>query len=102
MKRYATLFALICMLSAFVGVAYSAGEQEKAATDAAAQWLALTDSGQRAGSWFQAASAFRGKTLRSQDNPAFTRTRSSAELRAALESLPTRYRFAAAINRMAS
>ena len=57
MKPYVSLFALICVLSAFVGVAYSADEKEKAATDAATQWLALVDSGQYAESWFQASSA---------------------------------------------
>jgi hypothetical protein len=65
-KRYVTLFALICMLSAFVGVAYSADEKEKAGTDATTQWLALVDSGQYAESWFQASSFFRGATSKEQ------------------------------------
>ena len=34
-KLDVTLFALICVLLAFVGVAYSADERETAATDAA-------------------------------------------------------------------
>jgi len=54
------------MLTAFVGVAYSADEKEKAATDASVQWLALVDSGQYAESWFQAASAIRGKVSKEQ------------------------------------
>lgn len=66
MKHYVTLFALICVLSAFVGVAYSADEKEKAATEAATQWLALTDSRQYAESWFQASSAFRGAMSKEQ------------------------------------
>jgi Protein of unknown function (DUF4019) len=60
------LFALICVLSAFVGVAYSADDKEKAATDAATQWLTLTDSGQYAESWFQASSTFRGVVSKEQ------------------------------------
>ncbi len=66
MKPLAILFALICVLPAFVGVAYSADEKEKAAVDAATQWLPLVDSGQYAESWFQAASAFRGKVSNEQ------------------------------------
>jgi len=65
-KSHVSLFALICMLTAFVGVAYSADEKEKAATDASVQWLALVDSGQYAESWFQAASAIRGKVSKEQ------------------------------------
>jgi Protein of unknown function (DUF4019) len=65
-KRYVKLFALICVLSAFVGVVYSADDKEKAATDAATQWLTLTDSRQYAESWFQASSAFRGAVSKEQ------------------------------------
>lgn len=60
------LFALICVLPAFVGVAYSADDKEKAATDAATQWLTLTDSRQYAESWFQASSTFRGAVSKEQ------------------------------------
>ena len=66
LKYYVILFELICVLSAFVGVAYSADEKEKAATEAATQWLALTDSRQYAESWFQASSAFRGAVSKEQ------------------------------------
>ena len=70
MKYRVTLLALILMLMASVGVAYSADDKEKqketAATDAATPWLALVDSGQYAESWFQAASAFRGKVSKEQ------------------------------------
>ena len=66
MKLYKTLFALICVLLAFAGVAYPADEKEKAATDATTQWLALVDSGQYAESWFQASSFFRGATSKEQ------------------------------------
>ena len=66
MKRYVKLFALICVLSAFVGVAYSADDKEKAATDAATQWLTLTDSRQYAESWFQASITFRGAVSKEQ------------------------------------
>lgn len=48
-----------------VGVAYSADEKEKAATDAT-QWLALVDSRQCAESWFQGASFFRGAVSKEQ------------------------------------
>jgi hypothetical protein len=60
------LFALIWVLSAFVGVAYSADEKKKAATDAATQWLMLTDSRQYAESWFQTSSTFRGAVSKEQ------------------------------------
>ena len=66
MKSHVTLFALICILAAFAGVAYSADEKEKAATDAATQWLVLVDSGQYAESWFQGASYFRGAVSKEQ------------------------------------
>ncbi len=66
MKHCVILFALICVLSAFVGVAYSADDKEKAATDAATQWLTLTDSRQYVESWFQASSAFRGAVSKEQ------------------------------------
>lgn len=73
MKPYLSLFALICVLSAFVGVAYSADEKEQAATDAATQWLALVDSGQYAESWFQASSFFRGATSKERGRTHWTR-----------------------------
>jgi hypothetical protein len=41
-------------------------EKEKAASDAAAQWLALVDSNQYAESWFQASSDFRGAVSKEQ------------------------------------
>ena len=66
MKHHVILFALICVLSALVGVAYSADEKEKAATDAATQWLMLTDSRQYAESWFQASTTFRGAVGKEQ------------------------------------
>ena len=66
MKSHVTLFALICILTAFAGVAYSADEKEKAATDAATQWLVLVDSGQYAESWFQGASFLRGAVSKEQ------------------------------------
>jgi hypothetical protein len=65
-KLYKTLFALICVLLAFAGVAYSTDEKEETATDATTQWLALVDSGQYAESWFQASSFFRGATSKEQ------------------------------------
>lgn len=46
MKAFVTSFALICVLSAFVGIADGADEKEKAASDAATPWLALVDTGQ--------------------------------------------------------
>jgi len=49
-----------------LGVAYSTDEKELAATDAATQWLTLTDSRQYAESWFQASSAFRGARSKEQ------------------------------------
>ena len=66
MKRHLTWFAVICLLTALAGVAYPADEKEKAATDAATQWLALVDSRQYAESWVQAASFFRGKMSKEQ------------------------------------
>ena len=45
-KAFVTSFALICVLSAFVGIADGADEKEKAASDAATPWLALVDTGQ--------------------------------------------------------
>ena len=66
MKSHVTLLALICILAAFAGVAYSADEKEKAATDAATQWLVLVDSGQYAESWFQGASYFRRAVSKEQ------------------------------------
>ena len=40
-----TLFALLCMLTAFVGVVYSADEEDEAATDTAALDMALLGQG---------------------------------------------------------
>jgi hypothetical protein len=65
-KHYVILFALICVLSAFAGVAYATDETEKAATEATTQRLMLTDSRQDAESWFQASSAFRGAVSKEQ------------------------------------
>ena len=75
MKSCVTLFALICLLTAFAGVAYSADEKEKAATDAATQWLVLVDSGQYAESWFQGASSFRGAVSKEQWKDALDKVR---------------------------
>jgi hypothetical protein len=60
MKFLIKLFAIVFLLTASASIAFSADDKEKAATDAAAQWLAIVDSGQYAESWFQAASALRG------------------------------------------
>ena len=57
---------LILVLTVFVGLSLSAQEKEKAATDAASQWLALIDSGQYGESWFQASSDFRGAASKEQ------------------------------------
>jgi hypothetical protein len=65
-KAFVTSFALICVLSAFVGIAYGAVEKEKAASDAATPWLALVDTGQYAESWFQGANFFRGAVSKEQ------------------------------------
>ena len=75
MKSCVTLFALICLLTAFAGVAYSADEKERAATDAATQWLVLVDSGQYAESWFQGASSFRGAVSKEQWKDALDKVR---------------------------
>jgi hypothetical protein len=53
------LLALILWFAASAGVSFCVDEKEKAATDAATEWLMLVDSGQYAESWFQSASAFR-------------------------------------------
>lgn len=66
MKSCVRLFAVMFLLTAFAGVAFSANEKEKAAADAATPWLALVDSGQYAESWFQAGSAFRGAVSKEQ------------------------------------
>lgn len=55
--------------------AFPAGDKEKAATDAATQWLALVDSGQYAKSWFQAASVFRNAISKEQRKNALDSTR---------------------------
>jgi hypothetical protein len=65
-KSYRRLFALVFLLTALTGTALSAEEREKAATEAAAPWLALVDSGQYAESWFQASSDFRGAASKEQ------------------------------------
>jgi hypothetical protein len=67
-KPYVIWFALICVPPAFVGVACSADEKEKAATDAVAQWLTVVDSGQYGESWFQASGIFRGAVLTNTTN----------------------------------
>jgi hypothetical protein len=54
------------VLTTFVGIPLSAQEKEKAATDAATQWLGLIDSGQYGESWFQASSDFRGAASKEQ------------------------------------
>jgi len=54
----------VFLLAAFASSAFPADEKEKAATDAAAQWLALVDSGQYGESWFQAATTFRNAVSR--------------------------------------
>jgi hypothetical protein len=69
------LFAVMFLLTAFAGIAFSADDKEKAATDAAAQWLAIVDSGQYAESWFQAASALRGAMSKEQWKNALDSTR---------------------------
>lgn len=66
MKLCIKLFAVFFLLTAFAGAAFSADEKEKAATDAAAQWLAIVDSGKYAESWFQGASAFRDAVSKEQ------------------------------------
>lgn len=66
MKFLIKLFAVMFLLTAFTGVAFSADEREKAAADAATPWLALVDSGQYGESWFQAAGAFRGAMSKEQ------------------------------------
>jgi len=60
------LWIVLLVLTAFVVRPISAQEKEKAATDAAAQWLALIDSSQYGESWFQASSDFRGAASKEQ------------------------------------
>jgi Protein of unknown function (DUF4019) len=59
-------YVIALVLTTFVGLSLSAQEREKAATDAATQWLALIDSGQYPESWFQASSDFRGAASKEQ------------------------------------
>ena len=66
MKSCLKLWTVVLVLTAFVVLPLSAQEKEKAATDAAAQWLALIDSGQYGESWFQASSDFRGAASKEQ------------------------------------
>jgi hypothetical protein len=47
-------------------VSFCVDDKEKAATDAATEWLMLVDSGQYAESWFQSASAFRDRVSKEQ------------------------------------
>jgi hypothetical protein len=54
------------VLTTFAGFSLSAQEKEKAATNAATEWLALIDSGQYGESWFQASSDFRGAASKEQ------------------------------------
>lgn len=58
--------AMALVLTTFMGLPASAQEKEKAATDAATQWLALIDSNQYPESWFQASSDFRGSASKEQ------------------------------------
>jgi len=69
------MLVVVFLLAAFANAAFPADEKEKAATDAAAQWLALVDSGQYAESWFQAASAFRNAVSKEQWKNAMDSTR---------------------------
>jgi hypothetical protein len=50
-------------------------KRKRAPTDAAAQWLALVDSGQYAESWFQASSFFRGTMSKEQWKDALDKVR---------------------------
>lgn len=59
LKSNRLLFAVLFLLTALAAAAFSADEREKAAEDAASQWLAVVDSGQYGESWFQAAGSFR-------------------------------------------
>ena len=75
LKHSARLLVAVFVLTAFAGAAFSADEKEKAATDAAAQWLVVVDSGQYGESWFQAASAFRNAVSKEQWKNAMDSTR---------------------------
>jgi uncharacterized protein DUF4019 len=66
LKQCSRLLVVVSLLAAFAPVAFSADEKEKAATDAAAQWLTIVDSRQYAESWFQAASALRNAVTKEQ------------------------------------
>jgi hypothetical protein len=66
LKQCSRLLVVVSLLAAFAAVAFSADEKEKAATDTAAQWLTIVDSGQYAESWFQAASALRNVVTKEQ------------------------------------
>jgi len=66
MRSCLRVLAVFALLAAFAGFAFPAEEKEQAATDAAAPWLALVDSGQYAESWFQASSSFRGAVSKEQ------------------------------------
>ena len=66
MKSCLQCFAVALVLTTFVGLSLSAQEKEKAATDAATQWLVLIDSNQYSESWFQASSDFRGAASKEQ------------------------------------
>jgi hypothetical protein len=58
--------AVVFVLTALAGIAFSADYKEKAAIDAAVPWLALVDSGQYGESWFQTSSQFRGAASKEQ------------------------------------
>jgi hypothetical protein len=65
-KSCLRLYVIAFVLTSFVGLPLSAQEKEKAATDAATQWLALIDTGEYPESWFQASSDFRGAASKEQ------------------------------------
>lgn len=66
MRHRSRILAVVFLLTAFTTAAFAADEKEKAAADAATQWLAVVDSGQYAESWFQGASAFRNAVSKEQ------------------------------------
>src|SRR5215471_1710901 len=65
MTRFLKIIAWTGLLT-FGAIVSFAGEKEEAANSAALPWLQLVDSGQKAESWFQASSDFRGAVSKEQ------------------------------------
>lgn len=66
MRWIRNLSVVVFLLMALTGGAFATDEKEKAATEAAAPWLGLVDSGQFGESWVQASGDFRRAASKEQ------------------------------------